>query len=402
MENNDIRPLAGVRVLELGNYIAAPTAGRMLADFGAEVIKVERPVTGDELRNWRLYAGDTSMLYRTINRNKKSIVLDLKAERGRALVLELIRHSDVLLENFRPGTLEKWGLGPDVLDSANPDLVITRISAFGQTGPMSGRPGFAAVAEAFGGLRELVGDPDRPPVRLGVSIGDSIAGIYAAFGTVMALFQRERTKVPLSQRIIDVALNEAVLSVMESLVPDYSAYGVTRERVGGRMEGIAPSNAYPCADGTSIIVAGNGDAIFARYMETIGRPDLAADPELQTNAGRWRRRDELDEAIGLWSIQYHRDDALKILDEAGVPSGPIYTAADICADEQYAARNMIQHFDVDAGGPQPQAVGFPGVVPVIGGTSLPIRNVGPELGEHTVEVLSTVLGMSDDEIGALA
>jgi crotonobetainyl-CoA:carnitine CoA-transferase CaiB-like acyl-CoA transferase len=402
MENNDIRPLAGVRVLELGNYIAAPTAGRMLADFGAEVIKVERPVTGDELRNWRLYAGDTSMLYRTINRNKKSIVLDLKAERGRALVLELIRHSDVLLENFRPGTLEKWGLGPDVLDSANPDLVITRISAFGQTGPMSGRPGFAAVAEAFGGLRELVGDPDRPPVRLGVSIGDSIAGIYAAFGTVMALFQRERTKVPLSQRIIDVALNEAVLSVMESLVPDYSAYGVTRERVGGRMEGIAPSNAYPCADGTSIIVAGNGDAIFARYMETIGRPDLAADPELQTNAGRWRRRDELDEAIGLWSIQYHRDDALKILDEAGVPSGPIYTAADICADEQYAARNMIQHFDVDAGGPQPQAVGFPGVVPVIGGTSLPIRNVGPELGEHTVEVLSAVLGMSDDEIGALA
>jgi formyl-CoA transferase len=359
MEDNDIRPLAGVRVLELGNYIAAPTAGRMLADFGAEVIKVERPVTGDELRYWRLYAGDTSMLYRTINRNKKSIVLDLKAERGRALVLDLIRHSDVLLENFRPGTLEKWGLGPDVLDSANPDLVITRISAFGQTGPMSGRPGFAAVAEAFGGLRELVGEPDRPPVRVGVSIGDSIAGIYAAFGTVMALFQRERTKVPLSQRIIDVALNEAVLSVMESLVPDYSAYGVTRERVGGRMEGIAPSNAYPCADGTSIIVAGNGDAIFARYMETIGRPDLAADPELQTNAGRWRRRDELDEAIGLWSIQYHRDDALKILDEAGVPSGPIYTAADICADEQYAARNMIQHFDVDAGGPEPQAVGFP-------------------------------------------
>jgi formyl-CoA transferase len=398
----DIRPLAGVRVLELGNYIAAPTAGRMLADFGAEVIKVERPVTGDELRNWRLYAGDTSMLYRTINRNKKSIVLDLKTERGRALVLDLIRHSDVLLENFRPGTLEKWGLGPDVLDSVNPDLVITRISAFGQTGPMSGRPGFAAVAEAFGGLRELVGDPDRPPVRVGVSIGDSIAGIYAAFGTVMALFQRERTKVPLSQRIIDVALNEAVLSVMESLVPDHLAYGVTRERVGGRMEGIAPSNAYPCADGASIIVAGNGDAIFARYMETIGRPDLAVDPELQTNAGRWRRRDELDAAIGQWSIQHDRDEALKILDAAGVPSGPIYTAGDICADEQYAARNMIQQFTVDAGGPEPQSVGFPGIVPVIGGASLPIRNVGPDLGEHTVEVLSSVLGLSDGEIGEVA
>jgi crotonobetainyl-CoA:carnitine CoA-transferase CaiB-like acyl-CoA transferase len=402
LNTRDIRPLNGVRVLELGNYIAAPTAGRMLADFGAEVIKVERPVTGDELRNWRLYSGDTSMLYRTINRNKKSIVLDLKSERGREIVLDLVGHCDVLLENFRPGTLEKWGLGPEELDQVNPNLVITRISAFGQTGPLSERPGFAAVAEAFGGLRELVGDPDRPPVRTGVSIGDSIAGIYAAFGTVMALFQRERVKVPLPQRVIDVALNESVLSVMESLVPDYLAYGVTRERVGGRMEGIAPSNAYPCADGTSIIVAGNGDAIFQRYMQIIGRPDLAEDPDLQSNAGRWQRREELDAAIGQWTIQHNRDDALKLLDEAGVPSGPIYTAADICADEQYAARNMIQHFDVDTGDPQRKTVGFPGIVPVIGPASLPIRNVGPDLGEHTRAVLSTVLGLSDDEIGALA
>jgi formyl-CoA transferase len=402
LNTTDIRPLAGVRVLELGNYIAAPTAGRMLADFGAEVIKVERPVTGDELRNWRLYSGDTSMLYRTINRNKKSIVLDLKTERGREIVLDLVRHCDVLLENFRPGTLEKWGLGPEELDRVNPNLVITRISAFGQTGPLSERPGFAAVAEAFGGLRELVGDPDRPPVRTGVSIGDSIAGIFAAFGTVMALFQREHVKVPLPQRIIDVALNEAVLSVMESLVPDYLAYGVKRERVGGRMEGIAPSNAYPCGDGTSIIVAGNGDAIFQRYMQTIGRPDLASDPDLQSNAGRWRRREELDAAIGQWTVQYNRDEALKLLDEAGVPSGPIYTAADICADEQYEARNMIQHFPVDIGENEPKTVGFTGVVPVIGGTSLPIRNVGPDLGEHTHDVLSTVLGLSDDEIGAIS
>ena len=402
MNTKDIRPLAGVRVLELGNYIAAPTAGRMLADFGAEVIKVERPVTGDELRNWRLYSGDTSMLYRTINRNKKSIVLDLKTERGREIVLDLVRHCDVLLENFRPGTLEKWGLGPEQLDRVNPALVITRISAFGQTGPLSERPGFAAVAEAFGGLRELVGDPDRPPVRTGVSIGDSIAGIYAAFGTVMALFQREHVKVPLPQRVIDVALNESVLSVMESLVPDYLAYGVTRKRVGGRMEGIAPSNAYPCADGTSIIVAGNGDAIFQRYMQTIGRPDLAEAPDLQSNAGRWRRREELDAAIAQWTIRHDRDEALKLLDEAGVPSGPIYTAADICADEQYEARNMIQHFAVDVGESEPKAVGFPGIVPVIGGASLPIHNVGPDLGANTHEVLSTVLGLSDDEIGALS
>jgi formyl-CoA transferase len=402
LNTKDIHPLVGVRVLELGNYIAAPTAGRMLADFGAEVIKVERPVTGDELRNWRLYSGDTSMLYRTINRNKKSIVIDLKTERGREIVLDLVRHCDVLLENFRPGTLEKWGLGPEELDRVNPQLVITRISAFGQTGPLSERPGFAAVAEAFGGLRELVGDPDRPPVRTGVSIGDSIAGIYAAFGTVMALFQRERVKVPLAQRVIDVALNESVLSVMESLVPDYLAYGVNRERVGGRMEGIAPSNAYPCADGTSIIVAGNGDAIFQRYMQTIGRPDLAEDPELQSNAGRWQRREELDTSIGQWTILHDRDEALKLLDEAGVPSGPIYTAADICADEQYEARNMIQHFAVDIGESEPKSVGFPGIVPVIGGASLPIRNVGPDLGQNTREVLSTVLGLSDDDIGALS
>ena len=402
MSQNDIRPLDGVRVLELGNYIAAPTAGRMLADFGAEVIKVERPVTGDELRNWRLYAGDTSMLYRTINRNKKSIVIDLKTEQGRDIVLELVRHCDVVLENFRPGTLEKWGLGPEVLNQANPKLVVTRISAFGQTGPMSQRPGFAAVAEAFGGLRELVGDPDRPPVRTGVSIGDSIAGIFAAFGTVMALFQRERTSVPLEQRIIDVALNESILAVMESLIPDYLAYGVKRERVGGRMEGIAPSNAYPCNDGNSIIVAGNGDAIYQRYMATIGRPDLAVDPGLQTNAGRWSRREELDEAIAEWSSRLSRDEALKILDEAGVPSGPIYTAADICDDAQYQARNMIQHFDVDTGEPERRSVGFTGIVPVIGGTSLPIRNVGPDLGEHTHDVLSNLLHLDDDQIGALA
>jgi len=402
MTDNDVRPLDGVRVLELGNYIAAPTAGRMLADFGAEVIKVERPVTGDELRNWRLYSGDTSMLYRTINRNKKSIVLDLKTERGRDIVLDLVRHCDVVLENFRPGTLEKWGLGPAVLDDANPNLIITRISAFGQTGPMSQRPGFAAVAEAFGGLRELVGDPDRPPVRTGVSIGDSIAGIYAAFGTVMSLFQRERTTVPLDHRIVDVALNESILAVMESLVPDYLAYGVTRERVGGRMEGIAPSNAYPCNDGTSIIVAGNGDAIYQRYMTTIGRPDLAVDPDLQTNAGRWLRRDELDAAIGQWSNRLSRDEALKILDEAGVPSGPIYTAADICDDAQYEARNMIQHFDVDTGDDEPKSVGFTGIVPVIGGKSLPIRSVGPDLGADTHDVLSNLLQLTDDEIGALS
>ncbi|UGT64151.1 CoA transferase [Nocardia asteroides] len=398
-----IRPLDGVRVLELGNYIAAPTAARILGDFGAEVIKVERPGAGDELRNWRLYGGTTSMLYRTVNRNKKSITLDLRTEAGRRTVLALVRECDVLLENFRPGMLEKWGLGPEELNAANPELVVTRISAYGQTGPLAARPGFAAVAEAVGGLRELVGDPDRPPVRVGVSIGDSIAGIYAAFGTVMALFQRERASgaVPLEQRIIDVALNEAILSVMESLVPDYLAYGINRQRVGGRMEGIAPSNAYPCADGTSIIIGGNGDAIFQRYMKVIERPDLAADPELEDNAGRWLHRERLDAAIGEWTVQRTRPAALAVLEEAGIPCGPIYTAADIVTDEQYLARDMIQHFPVDVGEPEPKQVGFPGIVPVIGEKSLPIRNVGPDLGEHTNEIL-TALGLTPAEIAEAA
>ncbi|MFD1212544.1 CaiB/BaiF CoA transferase family protein [Arthrobacter sp. GCM10027362] len=406
MTMNNTAPLAGVRVLELGNYIAAPTAGRLLADFGAEVIKVERPGSGDELRNWRLYKGTTSMLYRTINRNKKSVVLDLRTEAGRQAVLELAAECDILLENFRPGTLEKWGLGPDALNAANPDLVITRISAFGQTGPLSERPGFAAVAEAFSGFRNLVGDPDRAPVRVGVSIGDSIAGLYAAFGSIMSLFQREvrrrtaASAVPLPERIIDVALNEAMFSMMESLIPDYEAYGVRRERVGGRMEGIAPSNAYVCSDGASIVVAGNGDSIFQRYMDTIGRPDLGTDPGLQTNAGRWARREELDAAIGEWAGTLTAAEALAALDEAGVPAGPIYTAADIVADKQYQARQMIQKFDVSTGEETLSGVGFPGIVPVIGGQSLPIRNLGPDLGEHTEEILGGLLNMDKDRIKA--
>ena len=399
-----VAPLRGVRVLELGNYIAAPTAGRLLADFGAEVIKVERPRTGDELRNWRLYAGDTSMLYRTINRNKKSVVIDLRTEEGRELVLELAAASDIVLENFRPGTLEKWGLGPDVLNAANPELILTRISAFGQTGPMAARPGFAAVAEAFGGFRELVGDPDRPPVRVGVSIGDTIAGLYAAFGSVMSLFERElkrgKTPIPLGQRMIDVALNEAMLSVTESLIPDHTAFGINRQRTGGRMEGIAPSNAYLCIDG-SIVVAGNGDAIFKRYMEVIRRPDLGNDPGLQTNADRWERRDELDQAIGDWAKNLTTAQALAILDAAGVPAGPIYTAADIVSDSQYAARNMIQRFDVSTGEETLTNVAFPGIIPVIGGKSLPIRNLGPDLGADTKEVLESVLGKTPDEAASL-
>ncbi|MBC3192780.1 CoA transferase [Pseudonocardia sp. C8] len=397
-------PLSGIRVLELGNYIAAPTAGRLLADFGAEVIKVERPRTGDEVRNWRLYAGDTSMLYRTLNRNKRSITLDLRADAGRRAVLDLAARSDVVLENFRPGTLEKWGLGPAELDTANPDVVLVRISAFGQTGPLSARPGFAAVAEAMGGLRALVGEEDRPPSRTGVSIGDSIAGLYGAFSAVMGLYQREsRTeRPPLNRRSMDIALNEAVFSMMESLVPDHLAYGVERRRVGGRMEGIAPSNAYECRDGGSVVIAGNGDSIYGRFMQVIGRPDLAAAPDLASNAGRWARRDELDAAIEAWTRSLPRDEVLARLEEAGVPAGPIHSAADIVADPQFRARDMVQYFDVDTGGAEPARVGFPGVVPVLDGVSVPVRHVGPDLGADTADVLGGLLGYSAEAIAAAA
>src|SRR5690606_16876170 len=396
-------PLEGIRVLELGNYIAAPTAGRMLADFGADVIKVERPRTGDELRNWRLYAGETSMLYRTVNRNKRSIELDLRTPRGRRAVLDLVAKSDVLIGTFRPGTLARWGLDAATLAEANPELVVARVSAFGQTGPLSARPGFAAVAEAYGGLRELVGEPDRPPARVGVSIGDSIAGLYAAFGVMMTLFQRESARAagrqgpsPVSQHI-DVALHEAVFSMMESLVPDHSAYGVRRERVGGRMEGIAPTNAYPCADGSYVVIAGNNDAIFKRYMKTIGRPDLADDPGLATNAQRWARRDELDDAITAWTTSLPRADVLRILDSAGVPAGPIMSAADITDDPQFRARAMIQQLPVEVDGEE-REVAFPGIVPLLGGTSLPVRSVGPDLGEHNEEVLCGLLGWTREDI----
>ncbi|GGF39375.1 CoA transferase [Marmoricola endophyticus] len=389
------RPLAGLRVVELGNYIAAPTAGRLLADFGAEVVKVERPRTGDEVRRWRLYAGETSMLYRTLNRGKKSVELDLRSPEGLAAVEALIAGSDALLENFRPGTLDRWGLDAARLTELNPELVVARVSAFGQSGPLASRPGFAAVAEGYGGLRELVGEPDRPPSRVGVSIGDSIAGLYAGFGIVMGLFDREQRRragaetVGPATRHVDVALHEAVFSMMESLVPDLSAYDVSRQRTGGRMEGIAPSNAYVCADGQSVVIAGNGASIFGRFMTAIGREDLAADATLADNNERWKRRDELDEAIGQWTRAHDREEVLGVLEEADVPAGPIYTAADIVTDPQYAARDMVQQLPVEVAG-ETRDVAFPGIVPLLGDRSLPVSHVGPDLGADTHAVLGAL------------
>lgn len=397
-------PLDGVRVLELGSYIAAPTATRLLADFGADVIKIERPEIGDELRGWRLHSGTTSLLYRTINRNKRSVVADLREQPGRDLILDLLPHIDVVVENFRPGTLEKWGLSPEKMSEVNPDLVFVRISAFGQTGPRASQPGFGAIAEAVGGLRELTGDPDRAPVRMGISIADSIAGLYASFGAVMSLFQlmaRRSAGLPalaLADRIVDVALSESVLSMMESLVPDYEAFGITRERTGGRIEGIAPTNAYLCSSGKSVVIAGNGDGIYRRFMDVIGRPDLGKRDDLATNQLRWARRDELDDAITAWTSVRSVEEVLGALGAVGVPAGAIYTAGEISTDPQYAARGMIQRFDVSTGSDLLHDVGFPGITPQIGAHPRPIRHLGPDLGAQTNEVLTELLGRSSAEV----
>ncbi|EWM09932.1 formyl-CoA transferase [Kutzneria sp. 744] len=354
------------------------------------MIKVERPAGGDELRRWRLVEGDTSLLYRTINRGKRSVTLDLRSDAGRKIALELASHCDVVLENFRPGTLERWGLGPDDLRVVRPDIVLVRISAYGQNGPYRDRPGFGAIAEAVGGLRELTGEPDRLPARTGVSLADSVAGLYAVIGALMCLLRREGGAV-------DVALHEAVFSLTESLLPDFEAYGVQRERLGGRMEGVAPSNAYACADGT-VIIAGNGDSIFRRFMDVIERPDLASDPLLATNDGRWARRDEIDFAIGQWTRRHDISFVLCALEKAGVPAGRIYQAADIARDPQYLARGMVQQFDVPG---LPSPVGFPGVVPRIDDRTTQVRSLGPDLGAHTREVLAGLLDFTDDQIDGL-
>jgi formyl-CoA transferase len=387
-------------VLELGSFIAAPSAGRLLADFGAEVIKIERPEHGDELRSWRLVDGGTSLLFRTIGRNKKSVTLDLRTPEGRELALGLVSCSDVVLENFRPGTLERWGLGTDVLRRVRPDLVLVRISGYGQSGPYRDRPGFGSVAEAMGGLRNLTGDPDRPPTRVGVSLGDSVAGLYAAFGALVALLKRERSLREGDQpqpETVDVALYEAVFGLMEDLLPEHDAHGVVRERAGAALPGIVPSSTYPCRGGTWVVVGGNGDAIFRRLMLAIGRPDLAAHPTYAENAGRVAHREIIDDAISAWTREHDLDSAVHELEQAGVPVGPIYAAADILKDPHYAARGMLLRQDVELEAGDVRQVTFPGVVPKLENFPGSARWVGPELGQHTDEVLAELLGVDAAE-----
>jgi formyl-CoA transferase len=372
--------LGGLKVLELGQLIAGPFAAKTLADFGAEVIKIEPPGSGDPLRKWRLLKDGTSVWWQVQSRNKRSVALDLRTPEGQGVVRQLALEADVLIENFRPGALEGWGLAPDDLLAANPRLIVLRISGYGQTGPYSSKPGFGVVAEAMGGLRHLTAEPGRVPVRVGVSIGDTLAALHGVIGVLLALQHRHNSG---KGQVIDVALYESVFNCMESLLPEYSAFGVVREPAGSALPGIAPSNAYRCKDGGHVLIAGNGDSIFVRLMRLIGRDDLAADPTLGDNAGRVVRVAEIDAAIEAWTLERTVDEVLSALDTAAVPAGRIYTVADIAADPHYRARGMLETVKLADG----TSLTLPGIVPKMSLTPGSHRSMAPELGQHTLEVL---------------
>ena len=385
--------LNGVRVVEMGQLIAGPFAGKTLGEFGADVIKIEPPGSGDPLRNWRLIKDGTSVWWQVQSRNKRSIALDLRVAEGQDIARRLIKEAEVLIENFRPGTLEKWGMGYDELSELNPGLVMLRISGYGQTGPYRDLPGFGLIGEAMGGLRHLCGEPGRVPVRCGISIGDTLAALHGTIGILVALYHR---KVNGGRgQVIDVALNEAVFNVMESLLPEYSAFGVVREAAGSALPGIAPSNAYRCTDGY-VLIAGNGDSIFKRLMETIGRSDLANAKDLASNAGRVARVTELDLAIEAWTQSRNVSEILEILGEARVPAGKVYTAKDIAEDPHFQARDMILRQVARDG----YELDVPGIVPKLMGTPGTVRSSAPGLGDDTDAVLKEY-GLSDSDIAAL-
>ena len=375
-------PLQGIKVLELGTLIAGPFCARVLAEFGAEVIKIEPPEGGDPLRKWRKLHEGTSLWWYAQARNKKSVTLNLRQPEAQEIVRQLAKDADIVIENFRPGAMENWGLGWEPLSKINPRLVMVRLSGFGQTGPYRDRPGFGAIGESMGGMRYVTGYPDRPPVRVGVSIGDSIAALHGVIGALMALHHRNLNGG--RGQVVDVALYEAVFNMMESVLPEYDMFGFVRERSGASLPGIVPSNTYVTRDNKYVVIGANADAIFKRMMNAIGRPDLANDPALAHNDGRVARTDEIEKVIGDWVAANDLDHVLAVLEKAEVPSGKIFDIADIVHDAHYQAREMIRSHRLKDG----KSVKLPGIVPKLSESPGDTRWVGPDLGEHTAEVLS--------------
>ena len=386
-------PLANLKVIEMGQLIAGPFAAKTLADFGADVIKIEPPKVGDALRKWRLLKDGTSIWWQVQSRNKRSLSLDLRQAEAQDIVRTLISEADILIENFRPGTLEGWGLDPEKLLELNPKLIVLRISGYGQTGPYRDKPGFGVVAEAMGGLRHLTAEPGRVPVRVGISIGESLASLHGVIGILLALQERHSSG---KGQVIDIALYEAVFNCMESLLPEFSAFGEVRQAAGSALPGIAPTNAYLCSDGGYVLVAGNGDSIFKRLMTMIGRDDLGNDPQLENNEGRVQRVTELDQAIGEWAKTVNTDKALELLDSVAVPAGRIYTVADIANDPHYKARENIQTIQMHDG----SKVDVPGIIPKLSRTPGSIRSLAPDIGANTDEILRGI-GLSDAQVASL-
>lgn len=388
-------PLAGVRVIEVGQLLAGPFAGAMLAYFGAEVIKIEPPAGGDPIRGWRVLDNGTSLWWRSLGRNKKSVTLDLKQPQGRQLARRLMDSADVVIENFRPGVMEKWELGPEQLKTTNPDLVYARISGYGQDGPYSTRPGFASVCEGISGFRYVNGFPGQAPVRPNLSIGDTISGIHAVMGIVMALLGKEKGNS--GGQVVDVALYESMFNLMEAVVPEYSGAGVIREPSGTTLTGIVPTNTYRCKGGKYVVIGGNGDSIFQRLVAGIGREDLSTDPRLATNAGRVEHEAEIDEVLAQWCMAHELPEILAVMEQQRVPAGPIYSVEDMFNDPHFQARGMFERVEIDG-----KPLDIPAMLPKLSQTPGRTQWPGGRVGSHNQEVLEQLLGLSPQEVATLA
>lgn len=388
------RPLEGLRVIEMGQLLAGPFTGTILSYFGAEVIKVEPP-GGDPVRGWRLLDDSgTAFWWRSLGRNKKSVTLDLKSERGQLLAKELIKGADVVVENFRPGLMEKWGIGPQDLKAENPGLIYARISGYGQDGPYANKPGYASVTEGFGGFRYINGEPGQPPIRTNISMGDTLSAIHAALGITLAIIQRSRPGG--EGQVIDVALYESVFNLMEGIVPEYDGAGAIREPSGTTVTGIVPTNTYRCDDGKYVVIGGNGDSIFKRLMTAAGRSDMAENPEMADNAGRVIHEDEIDEALAGWCAAHSSAHIINTLEESRVPVGPIYSVEDMMEDPQYQARGMFETVEIDG-----EPLKIPAILPKLGSTPGRTDWPGLEVGSHNDEILRGVLGLGDDDLQQL-